>query len=291
MAKIEFGFSQKDAYDFTIKNVRRETEVEGKKIVEKLQDVVFKNPDIANCGYVKRMTAENAPKALKNVQYFYSPNPFGKFGLGKQYEDYGWTLPMVILAFKKGYIDGWLGSTGGLFQPLGNLKVDAITIVDPIQRIEVRKYFEEEFKSFLDNCKEEDFEYSIYTNWGYAARLGTSRCRANVEEVLNEFKEDMKDGREFFKTEHEKAAVAEHGFDKVLEALANLCYYDNDLWNLWGQRTAKPMTFDSKEGAEDFVKQYKEWEVTYREEEKKSLDVAPVNENFEAWVREQSKAA
>ena len=35
MAKIKFGFSQKDAYDFVIKNERRETTRDDKKVVEK----------------------------------------------------------------------------------------------------------------------------------------------------------------------------------------------------------------------------------------------------------------
>lgn len=119
---IEFGFPQSDAYDFVIKNERRETIKNDKKVVEKHKAVKYKNPEIDCWGYVNRLTAKNAPAVLKNVEYFRAVNPFGKFGAGKNYEPYGWTLPMALLAFKKGYIDGWLSSSGGVFSTNGNFE-------------------------------------------------------------------------------------------------------------------------------------------------------------------------
>lgn len=289
---IEFGFSQKDAYDFVIKNERRETIKNDKKVVEKLKAIKYKNPEIDCWGYVHRMTAENAPAVLKNVEYFRAVNPFGKFGAGKNYEPYGWTLPMAILAFKHEYIDGWLSSSGGLFQPMGTLNTEGVIIVDPIQRIEVRKYFEEEFKNFFENCKEDDFEYALISNWGYDARIGKSRHYNSLEDVAKELLERKKK-KEFFQTDAEKESVEKYGFDKVFDALVKLIFYtDTDMYNIWGQRTGKPMTFESIEKAEEFKNEYNKWQEIYRDGDAvKSIDIAPVNDIFETWIREQQKAA
>lgn len=288
-AMIEFGFSQRDAYDFVIKNERRETIKNDKKVVEKLKAVKYKNPEINCWGYVNRMTAENAPEVLKNVEYFRAVNPFGKFGTGEKYEPYGWTLSMAILAFKHGYIDGWLSSSGGLFQPMGTLNTEGIIVVDPIRRVEVRKYFEEEFKNFFENCKEDDFEYALISNWGYGARIGKSIHYGSLEDVNKKLAKE----EDPFKTDVEKESVEKYGFDKVLDALAKLIFYtDTDMYNVWGQRTGKPMTFESIEKAEDFKNEYNKWQEIYRDGESlKSIDIAPVNDTFENWIREQQKSA
>lgn len=281
MAKIEFGFSQKDAYDFVIKNERRETIKNDKKVVEKLKAVKYKNPEIDCWCYVHRMTAENAPAVLKNVEYFRAVNPFGKFGIGEKYEPYGWTLPMAILAFKKGYIDGFLSSKS--FFSLG-LETEGIIIVDPIQRIKVREWTQAEYKDFFDNCKEEDFEYSV-TKYS-SVRLGKSLKYETAESLKQELVEEHeKEGKDFFRTEREQRMVEEHGFDKALDALANLLYYDTDLISIWGCRTAKPLTFDSYEAAEAFKTQYKVWENIYRDDEKATCDIIPVNEKFETYLK------
>lgn len=269
---IEFGFPQKDAYDF---------------VIEKLKAVKYKNPEIDCWGYVNRLTVKNAPEVLKSIEYFRAVNPFGKFGAGKNYEPFGWALPMAILAFKHKYIDGWLSSSGGLFQPMGTLNTEGIIIVDPIHRVEVRKYFEKEFETFFENCKEEDFDYALFTNWGYGARIGKSLHYESLEDVKKEF---AKEGKEIFKTDAEKESVMKYGFDKVLDALAKLIFYtDTDMYNIWGQCTGKPMTFESIEKAEEFKKEYNNWQEIYREEDSvKSIDIAPVNDTFETWIRKRA---
>lgn len=295
MAKIEFGYSQKDAYDFVIKTETRKTTKEnGVVVTTKLRKPVFKNPDISMWGYVDRMTADNAPAVLKNVEYFTAPCPFGKYGLGDHYEPHGWTMPMALLAFKKGYIDGFLSHTGGLFSPIGSLTTEGIIIVDPIQRIKVRKWIEEEYKAFFENCKEEDFEYSLTKSSG--SRIGMDLKVNSVEEMkeklLKDHESDTGDLKgEFFNTDREKESVATYGFDKVLEALAALLYYDTDLISIWGARTARPLLFNSYEAAEAFKKQYKEWENIYRDEEKAQCDIIPVNEKFDEYLENLRKPA
>lgn len=68
-----------------------------------------------------------------------------------------------------------------------------------------------------------------------------------------------------------------------------MLYYDIDLTNIWGERTAKPLTFDSYEAAEAFRTQYKVWENIYRDEEKANCDIIPVNEVFDEWIRTNYK--
>lgn len=285
MAKIEFGFSQKDAYDFVIKNERRETTRDDKKIVEKLKAIQYKNPEIDCWSYVNRIIADNAPKVLKNVEYFEAVNPFGQYGAKGKYEPFGWTLPMALLAFKKGYIDSFISSKS--FFNIG-LSTEGIIIVDPIQRIKVREWTQTEYKDFLDNCKEEDFEYSVTKS--SSARLGKSLKHETVENLKQYLiEEHEKEGKDFFGTELEQKMVEKHGFDKVLDALANLLYYDTDLVSIWGCRTAKPLTFDSYEAAEAFRTQYKVWENIYRDEEKANCDIIPVNEVFDEWIRTKYK--
>lgn len=174
----------------------------------------------------------------------------------------------------------------GFFQPMGTLNTEGIIIVDPIRRVEVRKYFEEEFKTFFENCKEEDFDYALFTNWGYGARIGKSLHYESLEDVNKEFAED----KGLFKTDAEKSAVMKYGFDKVLDALTKLIFYtDTDMYNIWGQRTGKPMTFESIEKAEEFKKEYNKWQEIYQDEDSvKSIDIAPVNDAFETWIRKRT---
>ena len=293
MAKIEFGFSQKDAYDFVIKTETRKTTKEnGMTVTEKLHKPIYKNPEIDMWGYTDRITAENAPSVLKNVEFFTAPNPFGKYGLGHKYEPYGWTLPMAMLAFKKGYIDGFLSHKGGLFGPLGQLSTEGIIIVDPIQRIKVREWVEEEYKGFFENCKEEDFAYSLTKFPGAGSRIGMSLKENSVDELKENLMKDKDYSSEnFFQTDREKEAVETYGFYKVFDALANLLYYDTDLVSIWGVRTARPLLFNSLKEAEDFKVQYKEWETIYRDESKAECNIILVNEKFDEYLEELRKPA
>lgn len=288
MAKIEFGYSQKDAYDFVIKNGRNERHVDGKTYIEKFKVIKYKNPEIECWGHVERMTADNAPTALKNVEYFTAPVPFGKFGLGEHYEPYGWTMSMALLAFSKGYIDGFVSSKGGFFQPAFTLNTEGIIIVDPIQRIEVRKYFENEYKEFLENCKEEDFEYSLMKDFAYQARVGTDK-KDTVQSIKDWIENDL-DKRGDPSSPKEQEAIKIHGREKFVEACSNLCYYTTDMYNIWGERLANPLTFKSKKDAEAFESKYNEWQDICREE-KKSIYITPVNESFDEWLRNKGKVA
>lgn len=106
---------------------------------------------------------------------------------------------MALLAFKKGYIDSFIPSKS--FFNIG-LSTEGI-IVDPIQRIKVREWTQTEYKDFLDNCKEEDFEYSVTKS--SSARLGKSLKHETVENLKQYLiEEHEKEGKDFFGTELEQ---------------------------------------------------------------------------------------
>ena len=66
-----------------------------------------------------------------------------------------------------------------------------------------------------------------------------------------------------------------------------LVYYTTDLINIWGQRTANPLLFSSLKEANEFIKQYNEWENIYERENKKGLAAISVNEKFDNWLRDK----
>ena len=285
MTNIEFGFSKKDSHDFKIVNMRNticNEYTHGKKITKKFKIAQFRNEEIDCWDPVERMVVENAPDCIKNVEYFEAPNPFGKYGIGEKFEPYGWTLPTAILAFKCGYIDGFFSRRRSIFFG-GSTETNGIIIVDPIQRIKVREWTENEYKDFLENCNEEDFEYSVYNNRNI--RIGIDKQYASVDDVKHSIIEDSKhfDKDNFFKAEHEIDAVKKYGFDKVFDALAHILFYTSDVRNYNGTRSAKPLTFKTMKDAKDFESKFAEWNEIYHFNNINTY-IFPVNEKFDSYL-------
>lgn len=278
---VEFGFQAKDVYDFSLKSFRNTYEREGKKIVTKGKRAVFKNPEIDECT-IQRLTASNAPDVLKNIEYFTAPCPYGKYGLGEKYEFFGWNdLASSILAFKHGYVDGFMTSSGGLFQPIGTFRTEGFIVVDPIKREEVKKYFNEEFKEFIDNCKDEDFEYGVKATAGFSdCRIGTDPERS-LDYWYKSSLKDLQKGD----TTKEKWLKECATLEEAAMRIAKRVYYSYDMYNLWGQRTANPLTFKTKKEAEEFAKEYETIKCS-DDDRKIFADAIPVNEKFESWIRE-----
>ena len=283
---VEFGFQAKDVYDFSLKTFRNTYEREGKKIVTKGKRAVFKNSEIDECT-IQRLTASNAPEVLKNIEYFTAPCPYGKFGAGDKYEFFGWNdLASSILAFKHGYVDGFMTSSGGLFQPIGTFRTEGFIVVDPIKREEVRKYFNEEFKEFIDECKDEDFEYGIKATAGFSdCRIGTDLDKTLDEWYNSVFKDLTNDESAKKEKWLQKCSTLEEAAMRIAKRM----YYCHDLYNLWGQRTANPLTFKTKKEAEEFAKEYATLKCS-DSENKIFVDVIPVNEKFDSYIREAYNA-
>lgn len=278
---VEFKFSQHDMYNFDIKTVREERSVDGKRIVTKYKEAVFKNKEIEN-QRIERFTNKNAPKCLHNVEYFIAPVPYGKYGIGEKYEAYGWDFASVLLAFKKGYIDGFLSSSGGLFHPVWELRTKGFVIVDPIKRQEVGKFFEKEFEDFLKKCNEEDFKYAVSSGVYSHVRIGTDR-KQTLDQWFRKIMEDNPCDNDKLYTEKWTQGLTK---EEAVMRLAKKLYHKPDIYNIWGQRTADPLTFESREDAEKFGNEYISWICSDREEQNaKSFDVIVVNDTFTDWIR------
>lgn len=276
---VEFKFSQHDMYNFDIKIVREERSVDGKKIVTKYKEAVFKNKELKS-QRIERFANKNVPKCLRNIEYFVAPVPYEKYGLGEKYEAYGWNSVSALLAFKKEFIDGFLHLRGGLFHPAWELRAKGFIIVDPIKRQEIRKYFEKEFEDFLKNCNEEDFKYAISSGLWSHERIGT-----DSEWTIDKWYQKIMNDYDNHGLNKEKWAQSLTKEEAAMR-LAKKLYYKPDIINIWGQRTAKPLTFESREDAEKFGNEYISWKCSDLEEEnEKSFDIIVVNDVFNDWVK------
>lgn len=294
MTNIEFGFSKKDSHDFKIVP-KHETicneYTHDKKIIKKYKIAQFRNEEIDCWCHIDRMVAKNAPDCLNNVEYFVAPNPFGKYGYGEKFEPYGWTFSTAILAFKCGYIDGFFTRESSIYFGRSSHKTDGIIIVDPIQRIKVREWTENEYKEFLENCNEEDFEYSVYND--RETRIGFDKRYNSVDDVKHSLIEHEKhfDKDKFFQTEHEIGAVKKYGFDKVFDAISHILLYTPDIKCFDGTRSANPLTFKTVKDAKDFVSKFAEWQEIYYCGNRKGMHIIPVNEKFDSYLEAFIKRA
>jgi len=100
---INVELSKKDMYDFNIKTVKITKEVEGKKLVTKHKEAVFKRDDIFH-QHVYRFNKLNAPAILCNIEVIDAPFPFYKSGFNvKEYLDFDWSISTAVYAFKHGF--------------------------------------------------------------------------------------------------------------------------------------------------------------------------------------------
>lgn len=248
MVQIKRGFTVKEVNDYKITTVRREREKNGKKIVEKLKKVTYRNPNLMTIGYVERLTQNNAPKVLKNQEIFEIPNPFN---LNKKEEEdgcfhnIGWNLEQALLAVKEGYADGFLTSRG-LF---GN-HTAAFKVIDPIQAPKVRNYFLEDFKEWFKLIEENPFSYVATITTSMASfEIGTSKDPADkigVKENLDRVIKDLKK----WDSENPKPDNSDKGsYEDRAARILEFCYYTNNTTNIWGEKTADDLEFDTFEEA------------------------------------------
>ena len=258
MIKIEL--TKEDTHDFTI------VEKDGKKYAE------FKNPDIVH-GYCYKMVNSNAPEILREVYIFEAPFIFKKTVVGKYFR-FGWNFPTVILAFKLGFIDGFMMRGIRAHDGVGFI------VVDEKIREEVRKFYETEYKEEIDNIDEKDFNYVVYIG----NRIGTRKDKT-FEQILNEIKSDGTNDL----NEKEKEYVKKNGADKFFENVAKLTYYTSDMLRFDGTSTANHLTFDSVEDADKFIKDYSSWDMGLYNLMDDGFGVTVANDKFIEWFLEKVK--
>lgn len=265
MIKIEL--TKEDTHDYTI------IEKDGKKYAK------FKNPEIAD-GCCYKIDNSDMPEILRDVYIFDAPFVFKKSIVGKYFR-FGWDFPTMILAFKLGFIDGFMMNRSYFYRSLRDgLSGSGFIVVDEKIREEVRKFYETEYKEEIDNIDEKDFNYVAYVR----NRIGTRKDKT-FEQILNEIKVGGTD----YLNENEKEYVKKNGADKFFENVAKLMYYTSDMMRFDGNSTANHLTFDSEEDAYKFIEDYRSWDMNIYGVLDWGVGVTVANDKFVEWFLEKVK--
>lgn len=294
---INVGLSQNDMYDFNIKTVKITKDVEGKKIVNKHKEAVFKRDDIFH-QRVYRFDKPNAPDVLKNIEIINAPFPFYKSGLNEEkYFGFDWSVSTVVYAFKHGLIDGFYFQNGGLFAPTWKMFAKAYIVIDPLKRKEVHEYIEKEFKVFIEKCNDEDFEYGAKIQTTYDSKRIGKRKDSSLDQILAEIQKECKEtkekGEEYYQAPNEIAGLKKYGEEKLNLALANMIYYTYDFGvrKNSSERNVDPLSFHSFQEADLFCAMFNEQSEIYggeyideKEIYKKIASPMIVNDTFDKSV-------
>ena len=289
---INVELSQHDMYNFNIKTVKTTEEIEGKKLVTKHKEAVFKRDDIFH-QRVYRFDKINTPAILCNIEVIDAPFPFYKSGFGgSKYFDFDWSFSTAVYAFKHGLIDGFYFQHGGLFQPFWAMSVGAFIVIDPIKRIEVREYIEKEFKVFIENCNDRDFEYGAQAATTFSSRRIGKRKNSYIDQILTQIKKDHEEakakGEQYYQAPSEIAGLKKYGEEKMDYALATMIYYQYDFGvsNNSG-RNVDPLTFQTFKEAEEFCEDFNKQSEIYNGEDREDKRVTSpmiVNDIFDKFV-------
>ena len=289
---INVELSQHDVYDFNIKTVKTTKEIEGKKLVTKHKEAVFKRDDIYH-QRVYRFDKPNSPAILCNIEVIDAPFPF--YGIsfnGKKYLDFNWSFSTTIYAFKHGLIDGFYFQRGSLFHPFWEMSTEAFIVIDPLKRKEVHEYIEKEFKVFIENCNDRDFEYGVQAATTYSCRRIGKRKNSYIDQILTQIKKDHEEakakGKSYYNAPSEIAGLKKYGEEKMDYALATMIYYQYDFGvSSNSERNVDPITFQSFQEAEAFCEDFNKQSEIYNGEDREDKRVASpmiVNDIFDKFV-------
>ena len=280
MIKIEL--TKEDTHDFTIKE-----ENNRKRVIFKRDDI-----GIQRC---YKLVSSNTPDPLKDVYVIDAPNPFAH-GFDGKYIDIGWNFPNALLAFKKGLIDGFVISRGGLFRMVFEISVDGIIVIDSDERIKVREYFETEFKELLDNINEDDFNYIVeVSDWRATTKL--LKC-VNCGGISNTYEGNLKKLKEDDDnrySENEIKYIKENGIDKFNDNLAHLLCYTvgAEYYGVSGiGNRYEPLEFKTIEETEKFIEDYKSWNIYEQfkdESSRQKYSISIDSYKFNKWFDDKVK--
>lgn len=293
MVQIKRGFTAKEVNDYKLTTVREEREENGKKIVEKLKKVTYRNPKLLTIGYVKRLTDNNTPEVLKNQEIFEIPNPFN---LNKKEEEngrfynIGWNIEQALLAVKEGYADGFFTSYG-----IFGSHTAAFKVVDPIQALKVREYFLDDFKEWFKLIQENPFSYvATITTSMSTFEIGTSKdptdkigVKENIDKIIADLKRWDSERSEDYKPDEFDKGSYEARAAKLLEHV----YYTRNMTNIWGQKLADDLEFDTFEEALEKSTWLRRPDGGYSGAEFTNNGAELVNHGFQTWLLKQTTAA
>lgn len=255
---VKFPFENSEMYNFTIKTetVKREND-DGKIEHIKHRYAHYRNPDIPEV-HVRRMDDDNAPEVLRGIEYFNAPFPFFKTVVNR-YHHLGWRdLTAALLAFKCGYIDGFYSSQGMFMGP----RTGGIIVVDPIHRIEVRKFFTENYKELLDKISLESCFYCVVGDTGSLLEKQLTSINLPNGTVVRRpstLEERIKDTTEWYSNPTVRENLTDEEVKKHIDAMANELFYD--FWNPFNETDEHVFKFNSYEDAVALINEHEKWLV------------------------------
>lgn len=291
MVQIKRGFTVKEVNDYKLTTVRKEREENGKKIIYKLKKVNYRNPNLVTIGYVKRLTNDNTPEVLKNQEVFEIPNPFNlnKKEENGRFHNIGWNLEQALLAVKEGYADGFFTNYGNFGRHTAAFKV-----VDQIQAQKVRNYFLENFKEWFELIEKNPFSYiATITTSMSTFEIGTSKdptekigVKENIDKIIKDLKKLDSESSENDKSNDLDKNSYETRAAKILEHL----YYRQNTVNLWGQKLADDLEFETFEEALEKSTWLRRSDGGYSGPEFINNGAELVNHGFQTWLLKQNAA-
>lgn len=288
MVTIERGFPVEDLNNYKLVTERREREENGKKVVTKHRGVEYKNPKLRTIGWVKRMTQENAPDVLKNVEVFEIPNPYNmnkKEEEDGHFHNIGWNPEQAVLALKEGYADGFYFS-GGFF----GHSVKSFKVVDPIQAVKVREHYLKDYAPWIEQIEKNPFSYvATITSPMWTYEIGTSKDPEddinpeNVKIMIGKLKEwDAERSKDYEPDEFDKGSYE----DRAKKLLEHVHYCPNNL-DFYGNYTANKLEFDTFKEAAEKAKWLRRPEGGYSGEDYINDGAELVNHGFHEWLLKQ----
>lgn len=292
MVQIKRGFTAKEVNEYKLTTVRNEREENGKKIVHKLKKVTYRNPKLVTIGYVKRLNCENIPEVLKNQEVFEIPNPFNlnkKEEENGRFHNIGWNIEQALLAVKEGYADGFFTSYG-----IFGSHTAAFKVVDPIQALKVREYFLDDFKEWFKLIQENPFSYvATITTLMSTFEIGTSKdptgkigVKENIDKIIADLKRWDSERSEDYKPDEFDKGSYEARAAKLLEHV----YYTRNMINIWGQKLADDLEFDTFEEALEKSTWLRRPDGGYSGSEFINNGAELVNHGFQTWLLKQTTA-
>ena len=191
-----------------------------------------------------------------------------------------------MLAVKEGYADGFLTSHG-LF---GN-HTAAFKVVDPIQAPKVRNYFLEDFKEWFKLIEENPFSYvATITNSMSSFEIGTSKDpteKIGVKENIDRIVKDLKK----WDSENPKPDNSDKGsYEDRAARILEFLYYTNNTANIWGEKTADDLEFDTFEEAVEKSTWLRRPNGGYSEARYINNGAELVNHGFQNYLLKQTAA-
>ena len=182
------------------------------------------------------------------------------------------------MALKEGYADGFHISSN-IFGKV----VPPFKVVDPIQAVKVRGYFLGEFKDWIKKIDETPFSYAAtITTCMSTFEIGKSNdpkdavTPENIKATVKSLKESNPDD------------IPDTSYEVFAKKLLEKSYYNYNIINVFGDRTADNLEFDTYEEAVKFARWLRTIDGPYYGENYINSGARLVNHGFQDWMAKKN---